>query len=142
MQASTSSSWPLLSKYVVGIRSYYNAMRSAYFLENPEHVFSDPPFVRYGVPEWMDKERKFAPILFNIVNEQFFLLTQLAVDDQKRVYRRFTNGFSELFCCWMTAKQYPLSARVFVSHYGYYLDYDDFVGFYEANGSTADAYDK
>ena len=40
----------------------------------------------------------------------------------------------------MTAKQYPLSARVFVSHYGYYLDFDDFVGFYQSNGSTADAY--
>ena len=42
-------------------------------------------FIRYRVPEWMDKERQFAPILFNIVNEQFFLITQLATEDQVRV---------------------------------------------------------
>ncbi|KAH7694724.1 hypothetical protein AAVH_38224 [Aphelenchoides avenae] len=117
-------------------------MRSAYFLENPQYVFADPPLAKDDVIGFMNRERKFAPILLSIVNEQFFPIAQLSIADKKCVFRRFANGFNEIFCYWVTAKSYPVTSNVFVSHYGYYMDCDDLEGFFEGTGPTADAHHK
>ncbi|KAH7703198.1 hypothetical protein AAVH_29640 [Aphelenchoides avenae] len=99
-------------------------------------------FIKDDVVQFVERERRFTPTYFNIFNEHFFPIAQLNTQDQKRAFRRFSNGFTEMFCYWETAKAFPITKNVFACHYRYYMDCDNLPDYFKAMGPEAEDHHK
>lgn len=139
----TYGPYPNLHKYQHAIKSFYNAQRSLYFAENPRHVFSEASCTKILRAGFEANERRNAPLIYQMVNEHFLPLTQIPSETRKRVFKRFCNGFTEMFSYWLTVNTFPESTNsLFVSHYGYYIDYSDLERFFADLGTEANEHFK
>ncbi|KAH7705041.1 hypothetical protein AAVH_27761 [Aphelenchoides avenae] len=131
--------WPYLQQYVNGIRAYYNAERSMYSVEHPNCVFDEPKYAKVRSDAFVRHERLKQPLVYNMVSEYFLPLGSLSSTDKKKLLRRFSNGFTEIYAYWLTIKVFPdASGSLFVTHYGHYMDCEDLEDFFSPTGVAKD----